>query len=162
METKKQTIRIMAAVLVFVAFVCITDSAKAVITDVNILPEVPAVEDIITIVVSGIEGSLPVSIDDSIFQIVGTSLELDLFVTTGPFYAITTWSHSEIIGALPANSYNLTVREHERFMADPYFLTDTYPTSFTVIPEPTSILLLSMGVLWIRVAKRKTSRQHNG
>ena len=150
----RQTMGIVAAVLVFVAFVCITDSAKATITDVNILPEEPTIEDVITIVVSGIEGSLPVSIDDSIFQIVGTSLELDLFVTTGPFYAITTWSHSEIIGALPANSYNLTVREHERFMADPYFLTDTYPTSFTVIPEPTSILLLSMGIVGVQARCR--------
>ena len=143
----RQTMGIVAAVLVFVAFVCVVDSAKATITDVNILPEEPTVEDVITIAVSGWEGSGGVLITDSDLRMEGTSLELDIFLDVGFFQMITPWSHSEIIGTLPADSYNLTVNA---YYSVAYTGTDTYSTSFAVVPEPASILLLLMGVVGVR------------
>ena len=154
MKMKKQTIRIMAVVLVFVAFVCVVDSAKATsITDVYIMPEVPAVEDVITIFASGQASSRPVWITDSNLYLEGTSLELDIFFELGPFQMITPWSYSEEIGMLPAKTYELTVRTFEVPYPDSG-PTDTYTTTFTVVPEPTSILLLSMGIVGVQARCR--------
>ena len=157
METKKRAIRIMAAVLVCWIFVYMADLAEGTITDVSIIPEQPTLEDAITILTSGVEGAGGVSIIDSVFQMAGTSLELDIFINVGLFDELTPWSHSEIIGTLPANSYDLTVT------LDAYYGShteiDTYSTSFTVVPEPATVFLLAMGIVCARAGHRNKSRQ---
>ena len=135
-----------------------TDSVKATITDVSILPEEPTIIDLITIATFGIEGSGPVTINDSDFSASDTTLELDIFITVGHFAVITPWLHSEDIGFLPVGTYDLTVSTFDKF--DPTF-NDTFSTTFEVIPEPTSILLFATGMMGIRLLNRGASR-HNG
>ena len=129
-----------------VILVFLTHSAKASITDVDIFPEAPTAIDLITISVSGVEGSGDVLITDSDFNIQGTVLELDIFLEVGAFPVITPWSHSEDVGPLPAGMYDLTVRTLE--LAE---VTDTYSMPFEVVPEPATVLLLAVGAL---LAKR--------
>ena len=127
---------------------------KGVITDVSILPEAPTFNDDITINVFGVEGSGPVLFTDSIFVKDGTSLELDLYITVGPFLSITNWSYSEDIGILSDGMYDITV--NSIFELEP-FLNNTFITSFEVIPEPSSLLFLMSGVFGVRRRRRKRS-----
>jgi hypothetical protein len=63
---------------------------------------------------------------------------------------ITPWSHTENIGNLSAGSYNLTVRTIEGID-----VTDTYITSFEVVPEPASFALFGLGLLIVRPLSRR-------
>lgn len=135
--------------IVFVVILMMgTDSVKATITDVSILPEEPTIIDPLTIAVSGVEDAGPISITGSNFLMEDSSLELDIFISMDFFFETTPWSHSEIIGTLPADYYNLTVNAH---YSGPYTGTDTYLTSFTVVPEPATALLLAIGMVQIRL-----------
>jgi len=96
-------------------------------------PNQPTDKDLITIVIDGVEGQGPVLITDSNLQITGTSLEIDISLNVGPFTEITPWSHSEIIGTLPAGSYDLIVNAN---YSGSHTGTETYSTTFTVIAEP--------------------------
>jgi len=145
---KMKNITMMSAVVL--VFVYISNSAKAVITDVEITPAEPTMEDIISIVTSGVEGAGAVFVTDTDFRTDGTSLELDIFLDVGVFPALTPWSHSEYIGTLREGMYDLTVRTWE--LPD---ITDTYSITFDVVPEPTTVLLLAMGILGIRANKYK-------
>jgi hypothetical protein len=151
---KKAIIEIMAVVLVCMAFVCVPDSAKALsvwITDSYVLPEEPTPVEVITIFASGGLADFDTPFDHSEFSIAQQSLQLDLFFGVGFHPAIGDWAHSEEIGTLPAETYSLTVRTFE-----PGFgLNDTYTTSFTVVPEPTTILLFALGVIGLRITRCK-------
>jgi hypothetical protein len=120
--------------LLIVFIMMLPCSGKAVewhITDAYIEPNQPTDIEVITIVVSGVEGSGPVLITDSDFQVKGNSLELNIFLLVGYYGMITQWSHSDIIGSLPADEYNLTVNA---YYSGAYTGTDTYLISFTVVP----------------------------
>ena len=153
-ENMRQTMGIVAAVLVFVAFVCVTNSAKATvsITDVYIMPEVPAVEDIITIFASGSASQSSSWVDHTEFSMVDTSLQLDLFLDMGNAFMVSYWSYSEEISPLPAGTYTLTVRAFGPSYVPPYYgdLEDTYTVDFTVVPEPATFLFLVMGIVAVR------------
>jgi len=127
------------------SFGLLVDSAEATITDVHIVPEEPTINDVITIVTSGLEGSGPVFINDSVFLADETVLQLNIFLDLGPYTVVTPWSHSEDIGPLPTGFYELTVRTFEDLQ-----VADTYNMTFEVVPEPASIMLLCLGVLCIR------------
>jgi hypothetical protein len=130
---------------------------KGSITDVYTEPMEPTDVEVITIVVSGIHGSGGILVEDSDFRMEDTSLELDIFFMLGPYGWIRPWSHSEVIGTLPANFYDLTVREYTYSqLTKTYELSDTYLTGFTVVPEPATLLLLTVGAVWIRAGKRRT------
>lgn len=146
MKTKLITI-LSTAVL---AFVYITNSANAVITDVEIIPEEPTMEDIISIVTSGEEGSGAVFVTETDFRTDGTSLELDIFLDVGVFPAITPWSHTEDIGMLPVGTYDLDVRTIVYSN-----VTDTYFKTFQVVPEPSIALLICLGAACVRQIKYK-------
>ena len=142
-------IEIITVVLVGMTFACMADSAEAAITDVHLLTEEPTMNDVITIVTSGVESCSPVFITDSVFHAEETALELNIFLFVGPYTVVTPWSHSQDIGTLPAGLYELTVRTFEVPN-----ITDTYSMTFEVVPEPTTVLLLALGVIGIRVIKR--------
>ncbi len=76
---------------VVLVFVCMTDSVKATITDIEINPEEPTVEDIITIVTYGIERSGPVEVADSVFNITETEIALDIYLNLGFLHSMTPW-----------------------------------------------------------------------
>ena len=109
----------------------------ASIDNVYVEPNQPTSRDSITIVVSGRGSSTPAWIDDYDFRREGNSLELDVFISLGPFLAVSEWSHSEIIGTMPAGSYDLTVQAYTySTRSGTYVLTHTYSISFTVVPGP--------------------------
>jgi hypothetical protein len=105
----KQAIRITVILLVCGVFICIADNSEAVIGYVDIIPGEPTINDEISIFVSGGEPYGPVDITDSIFNINGKSLGLDLYLDVGFLTVVTPWTHSEEIGFFPAGTYNLTV-----------------------------------------------------
>jgi hypothetical protein len=126
--------------LVLVAMVIIlpvkTTSGGVNIQDVNIDPNRPTDKDSITIVVSGSGSTMPAWMDGSDFRMAATSLELDIFVSLGPFEEISEWSHSEIIGTLPAGSYDLTVQAYNyNYVDKEYVLNDINSISFMVMIE---------------------------
>ncbi len=127
-----------------------TMTAQAGITDVFIFPEEPIVINPITIFVSGVESGGGVTIDNSDFQIDGTSLTLDIYIDIGLLTVVTPWSHSEDIGLLGAGIYELTANT---FFEQVPFFNDSYYTTFEVTPEPSTLILFALGGLMVR--KRK-------
>lgn len=123
--------RLFLLVVIMTVF-CPIKTIEGGIHNVYADPNQPTNSDSITIVVSGEEGQRPVLITGSNFQINGTTIELDIFLHVGFLMAITPWSHSEIIGSLPAGSYDLIVNAH---YGGAYNWTHTYSTSFMVMIE---------------------------
>jgi len=120
-------------------------SVNATITDVSIVPSLPTSLDVISIDISGVEGTGPVFVTDTDFSQDGTSLELDIFLDVGFLMVVTPWSNTENIGTLPIGFYDLTVRTWEESIE-----TDTYSISFEVVPEPTTVVLFGLGGLFTR------------
>ena len=128
--------KIFVVIICFGLFFCLINEATAVlinITDVNIIPDEPNEEDIITIVVSGSASQSSSIFEYSNFSKVGTSLHLDLFIDLGIADTPSTWSHAEEIGTLPPGTYTLTTRTFYFPTGD---LKDTHITEFTVVPAP--------------------------
>ena len=144
--------RLLLLTIAMMTILLFVKTARANITDVYTDPIEPTNIDVITIVVSGVEGSGAVLITGSDFQMEGTSLELNISLDVGIFAVVTPWSHSEIIGTLPADSYDLTVHG---YYSGAFTGTDTYVTSFTVTPEPATIALLALGGLALLRKRRR-------
>jgi len=142
-----------AIIILLVVFnlTILTNVSKAVIDEVYITPEIPSTKDTITIFVSGIQGSGPVEINNTELFIDEYSLELDIFLTVGFLTWVTPWDYSEGIGTLSAGTYNLLVKTDQPTMSG---LEDTYSITFEVIPEPTTLLFLSVGLLGLIHRKR--------
>jgi len=147
---RKKIPKILMVFTACVVFVSVADSVEAVIVDVDIVPEVPTLTDVITIVTFGQEGSGPVAIDGSDFLINGTSLELDIYLNVGFSTVVTPWSHPEDIGTLPAGMYDLTVRTF--VLPEITEIADTYSVTFDVVPEPATVCLFGLGGLILRMA----------
>jgi len=124
-------------------------AAKAGIINLTISPLEPTSYDPITIHVSGEAGYSPVWVNTLDFRANGNNLELDLSVTTGPYAMVAPWSYSENIGYLSSGVYDIKVNA----IYSPATI-ETCATTFEVIPEPASLLLLVIGLPLLR----KTSR----
>ena len=117
----------------------------ASITQVEFAPDPLTIDQPITITVSGNIGSLLIPIEDSVIfndHLIQIDLTFDFSVVALP--AAGSWIHSVNIGTLPAGFYDLTVR----ILGEPIpEFDDIFETSFEVIPEPASLLLLSLAGL---------------
>ena len=140
------------AIIICTVLVVGESLAKGAITDVSIDPVVPTTSDPIEIFVSGMEMYGGVTVTDSVFTIQDTSIGLDLYLNVGPMAVVTNWSYSESIDPLSVGTYDLLVRTFEDEE-----VTSTYPTTFEVIPEPASILLLTVGMIGLRVKQKNAT-----
>ena len=138
---KRKIVKVIALTII----ICFSTSVNATITDVSIVPSLPTPLDVIFINVLGEENTGDVFIVDTDFRQDGMSLELDISLDVGPFTVVTPWSHTENIGTLSIGFYDLTVRTWEESIE-----TDTYSTSFEVVPEPATILLFTLGGIYLR------------
>jgi hypothetical protein len=138
--------------IILFAVMFLSATANANITNVSISPITPTLVDPITISVNGIEGSGPVQITSTNFVINGNSLTLDISLQIGFAYVITPWLHSEAIGTLPQEFYDLTVRTFDYYHGT---LLDTYPTVyFTVVPEPGTLAIFAFALPIFRYLTR--------
>ncbi len=133
---------IFAVLLIFVCQAPLNGS----ITNVSVSPPTPTLIDPITLSISGVEPYGAVEITNTDFSINGYVLQLDITLNVGHFSVVTPWSHSEPIGALPSGFYDLTVKTIQQDV-----VTDVYSTSFEVVPEPSTIALLGLGLPFLRV-----------
>ena len=118
------------------------------IENVDITPPEPTILDIINIDVLGSASGSGSQVEYSEFTQDGTSLQLDLFVDVGDLLVISDWTYLEQLGPFDAESYSLTVRAFE--YQDGTF-KDAYPAvEFTVVPEPTTLVLFGLGGLFMK------------
>ena len=133
---------ILLIVLLYVVY-----PAQAIITDVSVLPGNPTDIDLISILVSGEEGSGPVLITDAVFDLDSFDITLDLTLEAGLSPVITPWDYTYDVVLLSLGTYGLTVNSLVPSMPTQ---NDTYITSFEVVPEPATVLLLGLGGLILR------------
>jgi len=138
------------------------EAGSITITDVSPDPLLPTVFDSITITTFIDFDSIAypqMAFDTSNFEQSGMSLQLDLYFYEDGMGMVTPIVSPllEPIGMLTEGFYDLTVRAY--VSPDPIAmvmpsLSDEYITSFQVIPEPTTLLLLGFGTLGL--LKRRT------
>jgi len=132
-----------------------TMTAQAVITDVSVLPENPTDIDLISILVTGEEGSGGVTITDAIFTLDDDLLTLDISLDIGNILIVTPWDYTYDIGLLPEGIYDLTV--NSLVPVDPT-LNDTFMTAFEVVPEPATAFLFGSGVVFVLIKKHERKK----
>jgi hypothetical protein len=125
------------------------------IDQVTISPASPTSSDSITIDANGPVNFGGWTFDHSSFTANDKNLTLDFYfdVPDYVYWVMTTWDESKQIGTLSADDYNLTVHTYS-IKSSGTGLDDTFQTSFTVTPEPMTIVLFGLGGLAI-VRKRR-------
>jgi hypothetical protein len=132
-------------VCMIIMLLAISHYVRAGITDVSISPLGPTINDAISIIIEGEEWVSPIDISNTVFSTNGSNLTLDIYLETGMLQVYSPWSHNENIGMLSAGTYQLEVNA----IYGPS-VSDTFETSFeVVVPEPTSMLLLLSGTLFL-------------
>ncbi len=155
--------------ILFCVLVFSTTDLLAGIDNVVIDPVNPTFLDDIDIVTFGTENSGGVIITNSMLNFEGNNIFLDLELQVGNLFLITPWDHTENIGPLPVGNYNLIVSTGLGYplplplpLPIPQGQQGTFPggsyyqTSFEVIPEPVTSMLLLTGVGL--VVKRRQAR----
>jgi hypothetical protein len=126
------------------------------IFDVDVSPPAPLVGEAISIDVRGEAGAPPLSFSTRTEMAAG-SIILDVHFKLGITPVVTSWELSENIGSLNQSGlYQLTVNTYDDTSATTV-LADTFQTEFTVIPEPSSALLMVIGASGILFASRTRS-----
>jgi hypothetical protein len=138
--------RIVSVITLTTLMTCFSASADTTvwIDSVNVIPEQPLETDMITLDIAGRASSWPSEVEYDQFTQNGTSLQLDLYVDMGFTTMISDWTHFKDISPLSAETYTLEVRAFDYQLGT---LQDTYAVDFTVVPEPTSLALFSLGLL---------------
>lgn len=137
--------RKIAKVIALTIMIFSTSTATAIwIDSVDVIPEQPLEIDIITFNIFGTASGSPSQVAYDEFSQDGTSLQLDLYVDVGIFPAFSNWTYPKQVGTLNAAAYSLEVRAFDNYYGT---LQDTYTVDFTVVPEPATIVLLSIGSL---------------
>jgi hypothetical protein len=125
------------------------------INSVDIVPIQPTETDAISFDIYGWASQYPSWVDHNDFSQNGSSLQLDLYINTGDYYAFSEWSYSKPISSLPANTYTLEVNS---FDYDDGSLDDTYIVEFTVVPEPMSLVFLGVGAYILRFVSKRNDK----
>jgi hypothetical protein len=117
------------------------------IQSVSLDPAAPTDTDSIDLTVLGGLAYLRAVDDPSVsLDTTPSSVQLDLVYDLDHLMMIDEFSHTEPIpGTLSAGDYDLTVRLFTTMDSQPPELADTFDSSFTVTPEPTTLWLLAMG-----------------
>ena len=150
---KRKIVKIIALTIMIFS----TSTATALwIDSVDVIPEQPLEIDIITLNVFLTAGSSPSQVAYDEFSQVGTSLQLDLFVDLGLFPTFVSWKYPRQIGTLNPGEYSLEVRAFDNYYGT---LHDTHTVDFTVLPEPTTLLILCFGTAFVRQIRCKKSHQ---
>ena len=121
---------------IFVVFICPWNALSVGIDSVNVIPSQPTESDSIIFDVNGWAGQYPSWVEYDLFSQDGSSLQLDLYINASGFRAISEWTYSKQISALPADIYTLEVNAYNYYANNS--LDDTYILEFTVVPEPAS------------------------
>ena len=140
-------LRIIPSIIAVALALCVASFAESAgIDNVTIMPPIPTDIDPITIEVSGVMSSGPVTFLRSEFARTGSDLRLDIFLDIGLLDVMTPWSHADSIGTLNAGSYDLAARAIFNKA-----IRGVGQVNFTVVPEPSiSALLGIIGVLLLR------------
>jgi len=141
-------------IMAFVIALTSTSTATTVwIDSVNVIPEQPLETDIITFDIVGRASSSPSEVGYDEYAQNGTSLQLDLYVDMGISTMISDWTYEKQIGTLNAGTYSLEVRAFDNYDDTLQYTSD--PVYFTVVPEPTTFVLFSFGLLIVRPLSRR-------
>lgn len=127
------------------------------IFNVEVSPLPPSIGEDILIYVDGEAGRPPLSYSSQV-NINTDIIVLDIYFNVfAASTVITPWDHVENIGPLDSGVYNLTVNTYNN-PGGIGELVDSSQTDFTVIPEPASGLLLTLGsggILFYRRARQR-------
>lgn len=148
-------------VFVFIVFLLTftrVSNALVHIDSVIINPPSPGPLETISVVTDGWSGTNFIGVDYTDFLQIDHSLELDIYCSVGLLTIVDSFHHTELLETFSPGDYDLTVRTFSSLGGNPYEYGDTFVTSFTVIPEPTTFLLLGFGAVMLR---RKTQLPHN-
>jgi len=142
-------LRVRTCIIVVALTLCLGASARsAAIDSITITPPLPWEVDPITVEVSGVMSSGPVTFLGSDFSRTGSDLRLDIFLDIGLLDVMTPWSHADHIGTLNAADYDLTVRAIFNKA-----IVGTGQVNFTVVPEPSISALF--GIIGVSLMRRR-------
>ncbi len=161
MEKNKTLYQIISCL--FVILVCIQPAFAMLvgISGIDVSPPAPTVLDDIQITPFGWTGyAMNTEFTDYTFNVSGTNIYVDCYF----YYYLEgdiiipvagSWEAPVDIGLLPADNYTAIARTWVTETIFPiYELSDTLSLSFTVTPEPATLILLLIGGLILRKSKK--------
>ncbi len=155
-------------VIIFSTLLTLAGSAGAAvvgITGINVNPALPTEFDSINILGEGFMGyAMDIEFWSSDFSISTTSVEINYYfvdshVPGGIRLPISDdWTYTTSIATLTEASYDVIAKAWvDEINGIGLYLADTYTTTFTVTPEPGTILLLAFGSLMLRKKRNVTA-----